>query len=105
MTNQLLILEDCRFIVNAIFLYANKYPALQYTLNQQIIKSAVSIGSNIAEGNQREGKDRNHFFNIVLGSLEECRFQVSCYSSYNQELEDKFDKIKATIIKLKRCSK
>jgi four helix bundle protein len=40
-------------------------------LAQQIVDSASSIASNLAEGNRRVGKDRLHFFRIAAGSADE----------------------------------
>ena len=40
-------------------------------LAKQIVASASSIASNLAEGNRRVGKDRVHFFRIAAGSADE----------------------------------
>lgn len=102
---KLRILDDCKDIMRIIFKLVSKNPNYKYDVNPQLIRSGLLIGSNIAEGNQRKGKDRNRFLNIALGSLEECRFQLSIYPDYNiDKLEDKFDKIRATIINLSKKS-
>jgi four helix bundle protein len=40
-------------------------------LARQIRKAGSSAPMNIAEGNQRAGKDRKHFFRIAAGSAKE----------------------------------
>src|SRR6188472_2274723 len=42
-------------------------------LARQIVRSASSIGANVAEGHRRQGKDRTHHFRISAGSAEETR--------------------------------
>lgn len=44
----------------------------KYALSDQMRRSAISIPSNIAEGNARESKrDTNHFLHIAQGSRAE----------------------------------
>jgi four helix bundle protein len=87
-----------------IFKITKNHPEYRYNVNDQLIRSGLSIGSNISEGNQRRGKDRNHFFNIALGSLEECRFQLSMFNDEinKEEVDDILDKIRATTINLSK---
>lgn len=48
-----------------------------YGLSQQLRRAAVSVPSNIAEGNGRESrKDYIHFLNISRGSLKEVETQL-----------------------------
>lgn len=102
-TTKLLILNDCKEIFNHVLSFVRVHPEFKYTLNDQLLRSSLSIGSNIAEGNQRRGKDRDRFLDIALGSLEECRFQLDCCDCLD-EVNDRLDKIRATIIKLKSLS-
>jgi four helix bundle protein len=101
--NKLRILDDCAMIMREVFLLTLNHPEFRYTINEQLIRSTLSIGSNIAEGNQRRGKDRNQHFNIALGSLEESRFQLLVYPDYKSNLDDIYDKIRATILRLQEC--
>src|SRR5262245_28602817 len=39
----------------------------------QIVRSASSVCANLAGGNRRQGKDRQHLFRIAAGSAEETR--------------------------------
>ena len=48
-----------------------------YGLKDQILRAAVSIPSNIAEGSERKSvADFSHFLNIAKGSAAELRTQV-----------------------------
>jgi four helix bundle protein len=51
----------------------SKLPAeVRYTLGNQIIRSALSVVLNIAEGSGRNtDKELNRFFNIAIGSINE----------------------------------
>jgi len=98
------ILEDCKSLFYKVYKVTKTN---KFTITPQrfcILRSCCSIGSNIAEGNERIGKDRNHFFNIALGSLEECRFQLSLYEKYNGECEELMNKIRGVVFKLKNPS-
>ena len=54
-----------------------KFPRAEaFRLTNQACKSAVSVGSNIAEGyGRRSPKDKIHFYNMSEGSLQELRYQ------------------------------
>lgn len=105
MTERLNVLDDCRKIMATIFELIKSNPEYRYSINDQLIRSGLSIGSNISEANQRYGKDKIHLYNIALGSLEECRFQLSIYPDFKiDDLDDTFDKIRAIINKLKNLN-
>lgn len=42
-------------------------------LAQQIVSAASSVAANVAEGNERVGRDRLHLFRIAAGSAAETR--------------------------------
>lgn len=49
----------------------------KYALSDQMRRSAISIPSNIAEGNARESnRDTNHFLHIAQGSRAELETQL-----------------------------
>jgi four helix bundle protein len=50
---------------------AMKVPAPLKSVADQIIRSASSVPANLAEGNGRAGRDREHHFRIALASARE----------------------------------
>lgn len=53
--------------------YTESFPRGYYFLVDQLNRAAMSIATNLAEGNGRFTKpDRKHFFTIARGSVQEC---------------------------------
>jgi four helix bundle protein len=61
----------------------------RFDLTQQIIRSAISIPSNIAEGSSRKSrKEFAHYLNISIGSAFELETQLSIATKiYNANYE------------------
>lgn len=60
----------------------------RYSLTSQMRRSAQSVPMNIAEGNaKRSAKEKAHFFETALASLEElhCQFRIALGLSYIQQ--------------------
>jgi four helix bundle protein len=99
------ILNDCVILFFRIKKITEDNNQYQYSINQHILKTALSIGSNIAEGNSLRG---NYFYKhllIAIGSLGELEFQLKVYNIDINEKEiviDLMNKIKATCLKLQR---
>lgn len=98
---ELKILNDCKEVFFDVINLIKKYPEYNYTLNSHIIRTIVSVGSNIAECQDKNGNDRIRFLNIAIGSCNELLFQIKLYGFENNSLIDKINKIKATCINLK----
>jgi four helix bundle protein len=66
------------------FMITRGFPAEQkFVLSSQITRAAISIPSNIAEGNSRTSdKDKNRFIEIALGSC----FEMETQSLISQKL-------------------
>jgi four helix bundle protein len=65
-------------LVLAIYKLSRNFPKDEnFGLTSQIRRAAVSITSNIAEGyGRRQSKDKEHFYVMAKGSLEEVKNQL-----------------------------
>ena len=65
-----------------IYKITEEFPtAERYRLTNQLCKAAASVPTNIAEGNSRRTKkDKSHFLDTALASLEEVHYEckLSC---------------------------
>lgn len=67
------VYKDAKELFSYIIKIVNKIPKeYRYDLGGQVIRSALSVVLNIAEGSGKiSDKEMNRFFNIALGSLNE----------------------------------
>ena len=71
------------------------------TVGKQIVRSADSIGANIAEGNGRFNyKDNQRFIRIARGSLNETRHWLRRAYTRNLLAKEQIEKLKPIIEKL-----
>jgi four helix bundle protein len=64
----------CRLSVN---IYKNFAMCKDYGFKDQITRSSLSIGSNIAEGMEKDSvKEKNRFINVAQGSTAELITQI-----------------------------
>ena len=65
--------QEARNLAKDIYMLINKFPKVeQFALCDQMRRAAISIPSNIAEGNARtSSKERIHFLEFAYGSLME----------------------------------
>ena len=82
----------------------DKFPANEkYSLSSQVIKSVISIPSNIAEGASRESeKDFARFLEIALGSAFELETQTIIASKRKYIDENNSDETIKKIISLQK---
>jgi four helix bundle protein len=74
----LLVWQKSMDLVEAVYLLSSKLPREEtFGLTAQMRRAAVSIPSNIAEGQQRRGpREFLHFLSIAIGSLAEIETQL-----------------------------
>lgn len=78
--------------------------AKDFSLRDQMRRSAISIASNIAEGDERDtDKESVRFFFIAKGSLAELRTQLRIALEVNFLDKDEFAKIEQDCRRLARC--
>ncbi len=97
----LTILGDCKKLFKLVLEFTNNHPQFRYNLNDQVIRSCISIGSNIAEGSEKSKIDFSRYLDISVGSCNELKFQLELYEGNKSEMFDIISKIKGTCIKLK----
>ena len=94
------IYKDLKFwqtaneVTLSVIKLARKLPKdkISYIFVNQIIRSAASVGANIAEGYGRfRGKEYARFIQIALGSANETDYWLSliknCFPHYSREVE------------------
>ncbi|MBO4640799.1 MAG: four helix bundle protein [Treponema sp.] len=75
---ELIIWQKSMDLVSEVYKLAKKLPKEEtYVLSDQIRRSAISIPSNIAEGNGRHSvKEYGYFLSIARGSIAELETQL-----------------------------
>lgn len=99
---ELKILQDCERLFFKLLDLMKDRSDFKYTLNQHVIRTTISIGSNIAESQNRKNTERNRYLDIAIGSCNELLFQVKLYKINIDEILDLINKIKATCLNLKK---
>ena len=91
----LLVLGLARELAVAVYRTTARFPASErFGLTEQMRRSAVSVGSNIAEGAGRNGdRDFLRFVYIAYGSASELAFQLTIASDLGFGREDERSKI------------
>lgn len=107
---EFIVLSKSKRIVKLSYELIKKLPKEEkYVLIPQILRSAISIPSNITEGNAREGQDYIRFLKIARGSLNELKVQLEIvfenYKLKNDELFNLIEEVQkitySLILKLK----
>ena len=93
------IWQDSMNLVEYVYRTVESFPKNeQYVLSQQMMRCAISIPSNIAEGSAKESeKDFGRFLQIALGSLFELETQVQlAYNlGYVKNVDELLDSLKS----------
>jgi four helix bundle protein len=91
-------------LTKVIFQVTRSFPTEErYGLTSQIIRSAISIPSNIAEGCGRiSNKDFKHFLTIALGSSFELETQIIIAKEFNYINEEELNDISSQIIEIQK---
>ena len=91
--------QESRKLVVAVYQLVRKFPCEErFVLSDQLRRAAISVPSNIAEGNGRIAvKEQIHFLEIAFGSIMEiyCQLQIALDLGYISD-ED-FTQIKPLI--------
>ena len=99
------VLNDAKLLCKMIYIIARKLPDDErFGLSSQIKRAVVSIASNLAEGNDGYGKDRQHFFVMAHTSLKEVQVQLELMRDlFNIDIKESWllaDKVGARTYKL-----
>ena len=86
-------------MVTSIYLMTKTFPKEElFGLVAQMHRAAVSVPSNIAEGNGRIAlKEQIHFLEIAFGSVMEVYCQLQIAQDLNYITEEEFNQIKPVI--------
>lgn len=90
---------ESRKMVVAVYQLLKKFPSEErYALCDQLRRAAISVPSNIAEGNGRIAlKEQIHFLEIAFGSVMEVYCQLQIAQDLDYITEEEFNQIKPVI--------
>ena len=91
----LVVWQEAHNLVLRIYDLLDHFPEREkYALVQQLIRAAVSVPANIAEGFRRRSKlEKVRFYNIAQGSLAEVTYFLILAKDLNYIENDQRDKI------------
>jgi len=80
------------FIGKTIDIVSKLPPEIRYSLGEHLIKTAISIANNIAEGCGRKGKgEKRQFYHISQGSSFECVPMITVLIKKNLVTQAEFE--------------
>jgi len=90
MKEQLSVISKSKSMVKSVYELCKELPKEEkYALIPQMCRAAISVPSNLAEGQQRTDKEFIRFISIARGSLFELKVQVEiCQELYGMQLSD-----------------
>ena len=91
-------------ISKAVFVVTRLFPSDErFTLIAQMMRSAISIPSNIAEGcGRKSNKEFYQYLNISLGSSFELETQLILAKEFNYITEASFTPLQSQLIEVQR---
>lgn len=91
-------------ISKGVFAMTRLFPSEEkFTLTSQMMRSAISIPSNIAEGwGRKSNKEFSQYLNISLGSAFELETQLILAKEFNYITEINFNTLQLQIIEVQR---
>jgi four helix bundle protein len=91
-------------VTKVIFQLTRSFPPVErYGLTSQMIRSAISIPSNIAEGcGRKTNKDFHHFLNIALGSSFELETQLIIAKEFDYINQEQLDDTSKSLIDIQK---
>lgn len=98
------IWQKSRLLVKEVFLLTRDFPSEEkFGLTSQVLRSAYSIPSNIAEGSGRSSnKEFSRFLDISLGSAFELETQLILASDVNYLSEEKLQHIQSLLQEIQK---
>ncbi len=100
----LIVWQEGIKIAKSVYLLTGKFPKQEtYSLADQIRRAAVSVPSNIAEGQARKSPgDFKRFLHIALGSLAEVDTQLVLAQEFGYLSSDDVDQMDVQIQELRK---
>jgi len=100
----LVVWQNAIKLAKTVYLFAQKFPKHEtYALSDQIRRAAISVPSNIAEGQARKAPaDFRRFLHIALGSLAEVDTQLILAQEFGYLTKEDVDAMDIEIQALRR---
>ena len=101
---ELKVWQAAMAVSKAIFVTTRQFPSEEkFTLIAQMMRSSISIPSNIAEGcGRKSNKELHQYLNISLGSAFELETQLILAKEFNYIEESNFTCLQLQIIEVQR---
>jgi len=99
---KLIVWQKADELAYLVYLETKSFPKEEaYGLTSQLRRAAISIPTNIVEGNGRQGKkEKKQFINIALGSLAETEYLLEfCFrlKYFSEESYNKLENIRKEV--------
>jgi four helix bundle protein len=93
------VYSEVKKFIKEIYLITLRFPDIEkFGLISQLRRAAISVASNIAEGNSRNSaKDRIHFVNLAYSSLMEVVCQIDIAQELNYLRNEDVDLLRKKI--------